>query len=304
MGAQSLHFTCCVCDSIHSLWFNFIKPRRTYYWGVTTPNKFNVDSGYSASDQGPGRMWPTRRRGPTASQVRGRCSFSAAGLVGIDIALWCDSLVVIKKARPERSRESRLPAGPRFALSARVEMNRIKATRPPICYRNHHLLPPDIDILDMDDILQSFSKLKKGFKHRFRGKKSGADTAGANAAGETTRSSPSLTQPDSRATASGRDQEGGRINTDVSHAHSRDRSPHPKPRQADEGGDDPQGREANVDEKGASQSQLRLAPDVGGAAGSRPSREIIHAPSPLSVAPISPEQGPDSTWTFLLGSSV
>ena len=177
-------------------------------------------------------------------------------------------------------------------------MNRIKATRSPICYRNHHLRRLDINILDMDDIRQSFSKLKKNFKHRVRGKQRGADRAGANAAGETAGSSLSLTRPGSRATASGRDEEGGRINVDASQAHSRDRSPQPKPIQSDEGGDDLQGREADVDEKGASQSQLRLAPDIGGAAGSRPSREIKRASSPLSVAPVSPKQEPDSRWTF------
>ena len=179
-----------------------------------------------------------------------------------------------------------------------MEMNWIKATRPPTCYRNHHLRRPDIDILDMDDIRQSFSKLKKDFKHRVRGKKRAADTAEADAAGETAGSSLSCTRPDCRATASGRDDEEGRINTDVSQAHSKDRSPQPRPIQADGGGNNPQGSEAEVDEKGASQSHLRLAPDVGGAAGSRPSPEIKRDPSPLSVAPISPKQEPDSMWAF------
>ena len=150
----------------------------------------------------------------------------------------------------------------------------------------------------MDDIRKSFSQLKKGFKHRLRGKKRGADTTGANAAGETTSSSLSLTRPDSRATASGRDEEGGRINADVSQVHSRDRSPQPKPVQEDEGRNNPQGREADVDEKGVGQRHLRLAPGVGGAAGGRPSQEIERAPSPLSVAPIPPKKEPDSTWMF------
>ena len=175
-------------------------------------------------------------------------------------------------------------------------MNRIKATRPPICYRNHHLRRPDI--LDMDNIRQSFSKLKKDFKHRVRGKKRGAERAEANATGETAGSSLSLTRPDARATASGLDGEGGRISTDALQPHSMDRSPHPKPMHADEGSDNPQGREADVDEKGASQSHLRLASDVVGAAGSRPSQEIKRATSPLSVAPISLKQEPDSAWTF------
>ena len=177
-------------------------------------------------------------------------------------------------------------------------MNWIRVTRSPIFCRNHRLPRPDIDILDMDDIRQSFSKLKKGFKHRVRGKKHGAGTAGANAAGETAGSSLSLARPDSRVTESGIDEEEGRINTDTSQAHSKDRSPQPKPMQADEGGDKPQGREADVDERGASQSHLRPVPDVGGAAGSRPSQEIKRAPSPLPVAPTSPEQEPDSRWTF------
>ena len=149
----------------------------------------------------------------------------------------------------------------------------------------------------MDDIRQSFSKLKKDFKHRLGGKRGGADRAGANAAGEATGSSLSLTQPDSRVTVSGLDEGGGRIDTDTSQAHSKDRFPQPKPMQADGGNDNPQGREADVDEKEAGQSHLRLAPDVGGAAGGGPSQDIERAPSPLSVAPISPKQEPGSTWT-------
>ena len=202
-----------------------------------------------------------------------------------------------QKTRQERNHEYQLPAV-RIALSARVGINRIKARRLPICYRNHHLRQPDIDILDMDNIRQSFSKLKKDFEHRVRGKKRGAGRAGADAAGEAAGSSLSLTRPDSRATASGLDGEGGRISTDALQAHSRDRPTQPKPTQADEGRDNPQGREADVDEKGASQSHLRLASDVVGAAGSRPNQEITRAPSPLSVALISPKQESDSTWTF------
>ena len=148
----------------------------------------------------------------------------------------------------------------------------------------------------MDDTRESFSKLKKGFKHRVGGKKRAADRAGANAAEETASSSLSPTRPDSRATASGRGEEGSRISTDVSRADSRDRSPQPKPVQTDEGGDNLQGREAGVDEKGVTRGRSRLGPDVGGAAGSRPSREIKRAHSPLSVTPISPKQEPDSMW--------
>ena len=174
-------------------------------------------------------------------------------------------------------------------------MNWINATRPPICYRNHHLRRPDIDILDMDDIRQSFSKLKKDFKHRLGGKKRAADTAGADPAGETTGPSLSLIRPDSRATVGGLDEEGGRISADISQAHSKDRSPQPRPMQAYEGGDNPQEREADVDQKGASQSHLRLGPDAGDAVGGRSSQEIKRATSSLSVVPISSKQEPGST---------
>ena len=177
-------------------------------------------------------------------------------------------------------------------------MNRIKATRLPICYHNRHLHRPDIDILDMDDIRLSFSKLKKDIKHRVGGKKRVADRAGASVAEETAGSSASPTRPGSRVTASGRGEEGSRISTDVSQAHSRDRSPHPKSIQAVEGGGDSQGREADVDEKGVSRSLLRLGPDVGDAVGSGPGREIGRGSSPLFVSSVSPKLEPDSAWTL------
>ena len=167
-----------------------------------------------------------------------------------------------------------------------------------ICYRDRHLHRPDIDTTDMDDIRKSISKLKKGFKHRVGGKKRAADRVAVNAAGETAGSSLSLTRPDSRVTASGCDEDGTRISTDVLKAHSKDRPPQPNPMQADEGHDNPQEREADVDEKGASQCRSRLGPDVGCVAGSRPSPEIKRAPSPPSVTPISPKQEPDGAWTF------
>ena len=129
-------------------------------------------------------------------------------------------------------------------------------------------------LLDMDDIRKSFSKLKKDFKHRVGGKKRGTDRAGTNVDGDMPGSSLSLARPDSRVSASGRGEEESRIDTDASQTHSRDRSPQTKAIQADEGRDGPHGREADVSEKGASRSLLRLGPDVGDAAGSRPSREI------------------------------
>ena len=188
--------------------------------------------------------------------------------------------------------------------SAHPEMNWIKVTRPPICYHNHHLHRPDIDVADMDDMRKSLSKLKKDFKHRLGGKKRAAEGPWDIAAGETAGSSLSPTRPDSHVTTSGRGEEGSRISADVSRTHSRDQSPQPKPMQAVEGGGNPHGRETDVNEKEVSRSRLRLGPDIGGAMGSSPSREIIRSPSPLSVTPMPPKQEPNSTWAFSPGGLV
>ena len=118
---------------------------------------------------------------------------------------------------------------------------------------------------------KSLSKLKKDFKHRLGGKKRAADTAGANPTGETASSSLSPARLD---------------------------SPQPKPMQADKGGDNPRGREPDVDEEKASQNRLRLGPDIGGTGESSLTRGIKRTLSPPSVTPISPRQDPDGTWTF------
>ena len=183
-------------------------------------------------------------------------------------------------------------------LSAHREMNWIKATRPPICYRNHHLRRPDIDITDIGDMRKSLSNLKKDIKYRLGGKKRAPDRAGGDAAGERISSSASLLRPDSRVAASGHNEEGSRISTDISQACSRDPSPQPKPVPVDEGRrDDPQSNEADVGGKEADHGGSRLDPDVKIAAGSGPSREDKRAHSPPPVTSIPLKQEPDSTWT-------
>ena len=138
----------------------------------------------------------------------------------------------------------------------------------------------------MDDIRKSFSKLKKDFKHRIGSKK--PDRAGANTAGEGVGSSASLLQPNLRTAVSGHDGGGSRVSADVSRVHSRNPSPHPEFVPADEGHDNPHGKEVGVDKKKGSRSRSRLGPDIQGAAGS----------SPASDTPIPPIRGPDSTWTL------
>ena len=177
-------------------------------------------------------------------------------------------------------------------------MNQIKATRLSIRYRDYHLPQPDIDIADMDDVRKSLSKLKKGFKHRLGSKKREEDRAGANTAGERV-GSPAPAPPPAPHV------EDGGINADVSQAYWTDLSPHPEPVTADKDRlDDPQRKGVGIEEKEVSRIHSSLDPDVGGAAGSRPSREIKHASSPLSVTPIAPKQEPDSMWTLSLGCCV
>ena len=116
----------------------------------------------------------------------------------------------------------------------------------------------------MDDVRKSLSKLKD-FKHRLGGKKREQDSAEANPAGETVSSPAPPLLP-------GPHVEDGRISTEVSQACWTDPSPHPEPVTADEDRlDDPQTKEVDVEEKEVSRIHSGLDPDVGGAAGSRPS---------------------------------
>ena len=147
----------------------------------------------------------------------------------------------------------------------------------------------------MDDIQKSFSKLKKGFKHRFGSRKRAPDRAGTDTAGERVNSSASLLPPDHPVAVSGQDGEGSRISPDVLQAHSRDPSPHPEPVPADKGRlDDPRRGEVDVGGKEVSRRHSSLDAGVEGAAGSRPSREIKRASSLPSVTPIPPKQDSDS----------
>ena len=148
----------------------------------------------------------------------------------------------------------------------------------------------------MDDIRDSFSRLKKSLKHRLRGRKHKPDRTGVNATGERVHSSGSLLRPDSRIAASG---EGGggesRTSTDGQQARSRDRSPQPEPMPAGGTNNDGQKRKAGVDGKEADQKHSGLDPETEATVGSGPGREVepVH-PSPS--APSIPSTGkPDST---------
>jgi hypothetical protein len=257
---QSLQFIHCVHGLVLSRWFNLTKFDASTIWGIDSEKNSKVS---------------IVRRLDEEDVVKE------------------DQKVRVLQLQPKRPSqggrgEGRLYPLARGALSARVGISRIEATRLPICYRNHHLHRPDIDIADMDDVRKSLSKLKKDFKHRLGGKKRGEESPGGSAAGERASSPAPLLPPGPRV-------EYGRISTGVSQAHSTDSPLHLEPVTADEGSlDDPQRKGVDVDEKGINRSRSSLDPDVRGVVGSGPGREIKPVASPLSVTPITPEQEPDS----------
>ena len=166
------------------------------------------------------------------------------------------------------------------------------ATRPPICYRNHYLRRPDIDTIDMEGTRKSSSNLKKDLKRRLRGTKRASDRAGADTAGERVSSSGSFLSPESRAAASGHNEEGTRISTDASQARSRGPSRMP----ADEGRhDDSQRKEVDVDEKEIGQRDSRPDPDVEVVAGIGPGRGDKRTYPPLPITSIPRKREPNST---------
>ena len=135
----------------------------------------------------------------------------------------------------------------------------------------------------MDDIRSSFSRFKKDIKHRIRGTKHAPDRVGANTAGERADPSDSLLRPDSRVTASGHDEEGGRTSTDVLQGLSRGRSPQPEPIPVTKGDDESQRKETDLDEKEAGQRHSGLESDVKAAMGSGPDQGAHSSPASLSL---------------------
>ena len=122
-----------------------------------------------------------------------------------------------------------------------------------------------------------------------RREKHAPDRVGANPAGG--RADP-LDSPDHHAATSGHDEEGTTTSTDVSQALSRDGSPQLEPIPVGKGNDDPQRREADVDEKEAGQMHSGLDPDIDVGGGSGPNQSA-HSFPPSPSLPQKAE--PDST---------
>jgi len=135
----------------------------------------------------------------------------------------------------------------------------------------------------------SFSRLKKYFKHRVRGRKHEPGRTGANTAEERVDSSDLPPRPGPRVAASGHDGEQNRTSTDVQRDRPRDQSPQPESMPASGGDDTRQRQEADVDKKEVSQNHhSRLNPEVEVMANSGASQEVerVH-PSPSTGEPNS-----------------
>ena len=143
----------------------------------------------------------------------------------------------------------------------------------------------------MDDIRSSFSRFKKDIKHRLRREKQAPSRVGADPTGGRTDPLGSTLRPD-HAAASGHDEDGTKTSTGVSQARSRGRSSQPEPIPTDKGNDDPQRREADVDEKEAGQRHSLPDPDIQVTGGSGPNQGV-YSPQPSPSLPHKEE--PDST---------
>ena len=147
----------------------------------------------------------------------------------------------------------------------------------------------------MGDIRKSFSNLKKDLKYRLSlGKNGVPGGAGTNAADERGSSPASLLRTDSRVSASSHNEERSRISTDISQARSRDPSPMP----TDKGRrDDPQKKEADVDERQGGQRRSRPGPDAEVTTLSGPSLAGKRARFPLPIPSVPHKQEADGRWT-------
>jgi len=104
----------------------------------------------------------------------------------------------------------------------RIERQSHEAYRP---LSHHHLRSSDTN---MDNIRDSFSKMKKRFKHRLTGRKRKPDGTGVDPGGERADSTTSIPQPESHSVAGeSYNREGDKANTDGEQVSSTDPPPQP-----------------------------------------------------------------------------
>jgi len=133
----------------------------------------------------------------------------------------------------------------------------------------------------MDDVRDSFSKLKKKIKRPLKWSRDKPDRTGPGASGERVDSTGSLPRPEPRVVAGGgRERDGNGTNADGRRARSTDRSPKPVSAGIEN------------DEREASHMHSRLDLDVEVAVESGEVERV--GPSP-STPPIPQSEKPDST---------
>jgi len=143
----------------------------------------------------------------------------------------------------------------------------------------------------MDDIRETFSRLKGKLKHPLRGSKRRPDRTGTDARGERAGSSASLPQPEPHVVAGGaHDQGGDGVNTDGCQVFSTDEplqpdEPEPAP------GRDQERREGGTDGREFIQGYSHLHPDIETAVGSGRGGEVeqVHLSPPMPSIPHSGE---------------
>jgi len=144
----------------------------------------------------------------------------------------------------------------------------------------------------MDGIRDSYSRLKKKFKHKLMGSKPKPDRTELDAHGERVGSSGSLPRPEPHVVAGGHDQGRNVADMDGQQVCSADLLPQqdePGPAPA-RGSRDERGTETDVDGREASQRYSQVHPDVEAAMGSGRGGEIeCIRPSPST--PSIPHSG-------------
>ena len=149
----------------------------------------------------------------------------------------------------------------------------------------------------MDDMRDSFSKLKKKIKHKITGRQRKQDRTGPDAHGERADPTGSLPRPEPRVAASdGHDRDGNGTDAGGRQIRSTDRAPQLESLPAGGSDNDRQRGEVDVHGTEVSQRSSRLDSDaeVAVTVGSRRSRELERV-YPSSSTSVPHSGNPDST---------
>jgi len=155
----------------------------------------------------------------------------------------------------------------------------------------------------MDNVRDSFSKMKKIFKHRLTGRKRKPDGTRADPGGERADLTTSIPQPESHdVTSQSYNREGDRTNTAGEQVSSTDPPPQPDgPESVPTRGSDNGQEEGETDVDGGETSQRdsHTRPEIEVATGSGHSGELYGVYHSSSTPSISHGGSVDSTWMSL-----